>query len=91
MNDGTANTGRRRTFIQAGLAAVVAPVAAIGLSQKAAAQQKLAPNLVQYVAATPDPQKRCENCLHFQPPNACAIVSGEIAPAGWCAVWAAKP
>lgn len=91
MNDGTANTGRRRIVIRAGLAAVAAPVAAIGLAPSAGAQQKLAPNLVQYVAVTPNPQQRCDNCLHWQPPNACAIVAGEIAPGGWCAVWAAKP
>nr|WP_242481694.1 high-potential iron-sulfur protein [Paracraurococcus ruber] len=38
----------------------------------------------------PKDNQRCDGCLHFQPPNACAIVSGNINPAGWCAVWAAK-
>jgi hypothetical protein len=90
MTDGTTRQNRRRILLNAGLAAMAAPVAAAGLSRTAAAQQKLAPNLVQYVANTPDPAKRCDNCLHWQPPNACAIVDGPIAPAGWCAVWAPK-
>jgi len=81
----------RREFLQktglqvAGLAAL-APVVA----SRAQAQDKLAPEMVMY-QTTPKDNQRCDGCLHFQPPNACAIVSGEIKPEGWCAVWAAKP
>jgi hypothetical protein len=28
--------------------------------------------------------ERCELCRHFQKPQGCAIVSGRIAPGGWC-------
>lgn len=89
MTDGT-GTSRRRIVLRAGLAAIAAPVAAATLAQQAAAQQKLAKNLIQYVDVTPNPAQRCDNCTHWQPPNACAIVEGVIAPAGWCAAWAPK-
>ncbi|TDH63336.1 hypothetical protein E2C06_07340 [Dankookia rubra] len=46
--------------------------------------------MVMYQDKPKDGQK-CGGCLHFQPPNACAIVAGNISPEGWCAVWAAKP
>lgn len=36
---------------------------------------------------------RCDNCLHFQAGSkGCNIFPGKsVEPAGWCAVWAAKP
>ena len=89
MNDRTANTGRRRIVLRAGLAAIAAPVVAVALSQGAAAQQKLPKNLIQY-QDSPKGDHLCANCTHFQPPNACAIVEGEIAANGWCAAWAPK-
>ena len=70
----------------AGLAMLSAPLA-IG---RARAQDKLAPEMVMY-QGSPKEGHQCSGCMHFQAPNACAIVSGNIAPAGWCAVWAAKP
>jgi High potential iron-sulfur protein len=76
----------RRAVLQgAGLAALAAPVA---LSQSRA-QDKLQPAMVLYQAMPKDGQQ-CSGCLHFQAPNACAIVAGEIKPDGWCAVWAKK-
>ncbi|SDB70992.1 high-potential iron-sulfur protein [Belnapia rosea] len=77
----------RRAFLQrAGLqaAGLVTLVTAA-----ARAQDKLAPEMVMYQDQPKDGQK-CSTCLHFQAPNACAIVSGNISPEGWCAVWAAK-
>ncbi|MBL6079116.1 high-potential iron-sulfur protein [Belnapia sp. T18] len=88
--DRTRKPQARREFLQrtglqiAGLAAL-APVAIA----TARAQDKLAPEMVMYQVQPKDGQ-RCDGCLHFQPPNACAIVNGEIKPEGWCAVWAAK-
>ncbi|WP_043338837.1 high-potential iron-sulfur protein [Belnapia moabensis] len=88
--DRTRKPQARREFLQktglqiAGLAAL-APIAVA----TARAQDKLAPEMVMYQNQPKDNQ-RCDGCLHFQPPNACAIVNGEIKPEGWCAVWAAK-
>ncbi|MBK1657875.1 high-potential iron-sulfur protein [Paracraurococcus ruber] len=76
---------RRRAVLQAAGLAALAPLAAT----RAQAQDKLQPAMVMYQDHPKDNQ-RCDGCLHFQPPNACAIVSGNINPAGWCAVWAAK-
>jgi len=89
MSDETAKTGRRRIMLRAGLAVAATPVVAAGLSQGALAQQKLAKNLIQY-QDSPKGDQRCDNCTHWQPPNACAIVEGPIAPNGWCAAWAPK-
>lgn len=36
----------------------------------------------------PKGDHNCANCRHFQPPNACKLVEGEINPNGWCTVWA---
>ncbi|WP_431282018.1 high-potential iron-sulfur protein [Humitalea sp. 24SJ18S-53] len=79
--------GRRsayRAVLGAGLGAVAGVVA------PARAQEKMAQSMVMY-QATPQGAQRCDNCLHWQAPAACAIVAGTIAPAGWCGVWAAKP
>lgn len=37
--------------------------------------------------AEPKGDHSCANCRHFQPPNACKLVEGEISPNGWCMVW----
>lgn len=75
---------KRRTVLRAGLAVI-----ACGVTGGAAAQQKLAQNLVQY-QATPKNGLVCENCVQFQPPNACKVVEGEISPQGWCVAYAPK-
>ena len=90
MMDKRSKPQARREFLQrtglqvAGLAAL-APMAVA----TARAQDKLAPEMVMY-QTQPKEGHQCSQCLHFQPPNACAIVNGEIKPEGWCAVWAAK-
>jgi hypothetical protein len=76
----------RRALLRAAGLAALAPIA-VSRSQ---AQDKLQGSMVMYQATPKDGQK-CSGCLHFQPPNACAIVTGNISPEGWCAVWAAKP
>jgi High potential iron-sulfur protein len=86
VTDETHTRKPRRAVLQAAGLAALAPI----VVSRAQAQDKLAPAMVMYQAAPKDNQ-RCDGCLHWQPPNACAIVSGTIAPQGWCAVWAAKP
>ncbi|MDO9707465.1 high-potential iron-sulfur protein [Paracraurococcus lichenis] len=75
----------RRAVLQAAGLAALAPVAVT----RARAQDKLQPAMVMYQGNPKDGQQ-CSGCLHFQPPNACAIVAGNISPSGWCAVWAKK-
>jgi hypothetical protein len=75
----------RRTALQAGLIMVAA-----GVSGRAAAQQKIAQNLVQY-QTTPKNGAQCDQCLQWSPPDACKVVDGKILPTGWCAAFAPKP
>lgn len=39
----------------------------------------------------PKKDRNCAGCRHFQPPNACKLVEGEISPNGWCTIWAKAP
>lgn len=88
MTDKT-TTEARRGVLRAGLATMFG-VAAIGIGvPQAAAQQKLAKAMIQYQDEPKDGQ-RCDACIHWQPPNACAIVEGPINPAGWCGAYAPK-
>lgn len=75
----------RRTILLAGAAAV----AAVGVAARASAQQKIDKSLVLY-QQTPKDDQQCSKCLHFQAPNACAIVAGDISPSGWCGAYAPK-
>lgn len=34
-----------------------------------------------------DPADHCEDCVHFQGPDACALVTGTIAESGWCTLY----
>jgi High potential iron-sulfur protein len=76
----------RRTILQVGAAAILAA----GVASQAHAQQKIEKSLVMY-QDKPKGAQQCSNCLHFQAPNACAIVDGEIAATGWCGAYAPKP
>lgn len=74
----------RRKVLQAGLV-----VLASGAAVRVRAQDKIAQTDVLY-QPEPNGDQKCLNCLHWQPPNACALVAGEISPEGWCGVWAPK-
>jgi hypothetical protein len=88
VSEDLSNQKSRRAVLQTamltagGLAAIV-PVT------HAQAQDKLQGSMVMY-QPTPKDGQQCSGCLHFQPPRACAIVAGDIAPTGYCAVWAKK-
>ena len=62
----------------------------LGGNRTAEAQTKAAKSVVGY-QDTPHDGQRCDNCLQFQPPDACKVVEGTIAPAGWCKVYVKKP
>ncbi len=76
----------RRRMLQAGS---LAAAASLGAASQARAQDKIAPEMVMY-QTTPKDGNKCSACQHFQPPNACALVSGTISPNGWCGVFAPK-
>ena len=52
---------------------------------------------LQYVDASPDPEKLCSNCVLYTEPEAgaqcggCTVVKGPIHPDGYCTSWAPKP
>ena len=33
---------------------------------------------------------RCDNCRHFEPPDACELVRGKIEAKGWCKLFSRK-
>jgi hypothetical protein len=80
--------GNRRSFIKTGMGVAAGAGAALVVAQQAQAQ-KLPQAAIQYQPG-PRGNQRCDNCLHWQPPNACAIVEGPIAPQAWCAAYAPK-
>lgn len=80
------DTATRRRILKAGLMAI-GGVAAV--SATAVAQEKIAPAMVQY-QTTPKDGNKCSACVNFEAPAACKIVSGKIAPEGWCIAYAPK-
>jgi hypothetical protein len=79
----------RRSALRIGVTLLAA-----GFSGRVMAQgdqpTKLDPKLVMY-QTTPKNGQACNKCQHFEPPNACKLVTGTISPAGWCQLFAAKP
>jgi hypothetical protein len=75
----------RRTILQLSVGA-----AAAGLALMGRAQQKIAPNLLQY-QDKPKNGQQCDQCMHFVPPGSCKIVEGKVKPTGWCSAFAPKP
>jgi hypothetical protein len=46
-----------------------------------------------YVAETPNPGERCDNCAYWEAPRGgaacggCTAIAGPIHPGGWCDLW----
>ena len=38
----------------------------------------------------PNGQQSCSQCANFLPPSGCEVVSGSVAPNGWCKLFKAK-
>jgi len=65
-------------------------VAILGTVTANRAQAKATQASVAY-QDSPKGAQRCDNCSLFQPPSSCKVVDGDnIAPAGWCKVYAKK-
>ena len=50
--------------------------------EKAAGEEKVSKRAAKYGDGLP--QAHCGICAHFEPPRACEIVRGVIAPDMWC-------
>ena len=87
MSDDSAAMRSRRGFLCAGAAVVAA--GAVATATTARAQTKIEKSMVMY-QETPKDGQHCSICLNFQPPNACALVGGDISPNGWCGAFAPK-
>lgn len=82
-------TTPRRAVLRSGLAAAAAVGAVSGLARRAAAQEKLAQNMVMY-QDHPNNGARCSACAQYIDPNNCKIVQGPIVANGWCAAFTPK-
>jgi hypothetical protein len=71
------------------LGALAAAGSTAAARQQARAQEKIAQAVVQY-QKQPKNGQMCSNCVNFDPPAACKIVTGTIDPNGWCLVYAPK-
>lgn len=80
MNDH--HGAKRRALLGVGLAAAGAAICA-----PASPQQKLAKGQAKYQDKPKDGQ-RCDNCVHFVPPDGCKLVEGKVSPSGWCTLYA---
>jgi hypothetical protein len=84
----------RRSVLQAGIGLLAGGTATGAMAASASAgqiiaQEKLAPELVQY-QVTPKDGALCSACVNWVAPNACNIVAGNINPNGWCVAYAPK-
>ena len=91
MNTVFDDRASRRKVLRAGMAGLAAMGTAIAMAGRVHAQAKISPKLVQYIEVSRKPSQNCANCAQFIVPNACKIVQGEIAPAGWCVSWGPAP
>lgn len=96
------NGWTRRRFVGRAMGGlgVAAGALALGPSRRAAAQDKVPKEAVQY---QDEPQvvdgveQRCDNCRFYIQPagdaelGGCQLVSGEIAPQAWCNIWSPAP
>ena len=73
----------RRTVLIA--AAGLAPLLAAGTAEAGGLPQ----SAVGY-QATPKDGKQCSDCKLFVEPKSCKSVTGDIAPTGWCKLYAKK-
>jgi hypothetical protein len=76
----------RRSVVQS-TAGAVGALTLVGMRPKpAAGMMKISQKAVAY-QDHPQGKKRCDECVQFQPPNACKIVDGIISPQGFCGIF----
>ena len=77
---------KRRALLGIGVAAAGGAIC----TRAAAQQSKVSKDQAKY-QDSPKGEQRCDGCVHFLAPDGCKVVDGKISPAGWCALYAAKP
>ena len=80
----------RREILKLGALGLGA-IGAMSVASNAQAQvnKKAQQKAVMYQTA-PKTGKQCGDCQHFEAPNACRIVDGEIVPNGYCILFSKK-
>lgn len=84
----TLDISRRRLLRGATLAFGAATLVGL-VATPAVAGNKFSQSMAKY-QPTPKGAQSCANCTQFQPPAACVVVDGKIAPTGWCLLYAHK-
>jgi hypothetical protein len=79
----------RRGVLKTGLTLLAGTVVATAARADDGADAKVEQSVVQYQPNPKDGQQ-CSGCVNFVAPNACKVVSGVIAPTGWCVAFAPK-
>ncbi len=79
---------RREFFSDLALLAGGVTVLTTVMTPKPAAA-KLPQQAISY-QPTPKGAARCDNCVQWQGPDACKVVSGTISPSGWCTLYMRK-
>ncbi|MGH8727531.1 MAG: high-potential iron-sulfur protein [Burkholderiales bacterium] len=85
MNDKSKTN--RRSLLKS--MAALAGIAVIPASKKAFSAK--APQASVQYQDKPKGDQQCDNCAHWEAPDACKVVEGKIAPKGWCAIWVKTP
>ena len=87
---------RRHLFhTTAALAGAIASVAVVPFASAQSSGSNASPgSQVDKAAAQyqdrPNGQQSCSLCANFQAPSACLVVSGAVAPSGWCKLFKPK-
>jgi hypothetical protein len=89
-----AGAGRRlsrRKFLKVSVTgAAIAGAGGISACVSATGAGKTSKALALY-QDTPNRGRQCAGCTHFQQPNGCEIVAGDISPNGWCRFYEPRP
>jgi hypothetical protein len=82
----------RRIALKTGLGLLgAAGAVTLAATTKARAQSaKADPSTVGYVTKSATAGQICSGCVQFVAPGSCQIVSGAIAPGGWCQLYSPK-
>lgn len=68
-------------------------VGAMSFARRAEAEAEITKKAMQKAVmfqSTPKNGKQCSDCQHFEPPAACRIVEGEVAPEAYCMLFSTK-
>jgi hypothetical protein len=77
----------RRVALKTGLTMLAAATAVAGTARAQSA--KADPTTVAY-QTKPSNGQQCSTCVQFIAPSGCQVVSGTIAPTGWCELYSPK-